>query len=411
MELDLGPEAAAFRGEMRRWIAENAPAGLAGLVDWNASPMTGGHRTDLDRAEQDPLYAQWVDRLLEAKLICPQWPEEYGGRGWDPVRNAIWSEECSRAGVPRVRRGFGENMVGPSIMVHGTDAQKDHFLPRIISAEDVYCQGFSEPDHGSDLAGVETRGVVEGDEIVVTGQKVWTSGFYKANMIFVLCRTAPEKRKHAGLSYVLLPFTQDGVEARPLRQLTGAAEFGEDFFDGARAPLFNVIGGVNNGWRVAMTTLGYERGGNATTSYLKYEKQFWQLVDLARTVGRDSDPLVRQDLAWCWTHVQLMRYAGLRLLAQLADGRQPGPEASIAKLFWSEYERRVGEIAVDLTGADALVRPEGDGYQISHWQEVFLASRAGTIYSGTSEIQRNIVAERALGLPKEPAVADSGSRR
>jgi alkylation response protein AidB-like acyl-CoA dehydrogenase len=230
-------------------------------------------------------------------------------------------------------------------------------------------------------------------------------------MIFILCRTDTGKPKHAGLSYVLLPFSQDGVEARPLRQLTGAAEFGEDFFDGARAPLFNVIGGVDNGWRVAMTTLGYERGGNATTSYLKYEKQFWELVDLARTVGRERDPLVRQDLAWCWSHVQIMRFAGLRLLAQLADGRQPGPEASISKLFWSEYERRVGEIAMDLTGADALVRPDGDGYDLSHWQEVFLASRAGTIYSGTSEIQRNIIAERALGLPKEPAVPTKGSAR
>jgi alkylation response protein AidB-like acyl-CoA dehydrogenase len=404
MELDLGPEATAFRAEIRAWIAGNAPAGLADLVDWTTPPMTGGDRTDFERAEADPLYAEWVQRLQADKWICPQWPERFGGRGLGPVENAIFSEECGRAGVPRVRRGFGESMVGPSIMVHGTPEQQDHFLPRIITAEDVYCQGFSEPEQGSDLGGVQTRAVIDDGEVVVTGQKVWTSGFYRANMIFVLCRTDPAAPKHKGLSYVLLPFLDNNIDARPLRQLTGSAEFGEEFIDGARAPLFNVIGGLNNGWRVAMTTLGHERGGSATIAHLKYRRQLTALTELAREVGRDRDPAVRQELAWAHTHVEIMRYQGLRLMAQLAEGREPGPEASISKLFWSEYERRVGEIAVDLLGAGALVRPEGDGYQVGLWQGVFLASRAGTIFSGTSEIQRNIIAERALGLPREPAV-------
>jgi alkylation response protein AidB-like acyl-CoA dehydrogenase len=405
MELDLGPEAAAFRAEVRDWIARNAPAGLAELVDWTSPPMTGGDRSAFERAEADPRYAEWTQALLDGGWICPQWPERFGGRGLTPVQNAIYSEELVRAGLPRIRRGFGENMVGPSIMVHGTEEQQKHFLPRIISAEDVYCQGFSEPEQGSDLGGVQTRAQVVGDEVVVTGQKVWTSGFYRANMIFVLCRTDPDAPKHKGLSYVLLPMRDNNIDARPLKQLTGSAEFGEEFIDGARAPLFNVIGGLNNGWRVAMTTLGHERGGSATIAHLRYRRQFEALVELAREKGRDRDPGVRQELAWCHTHVEIMRYQGMRLMAQLAEGREPGPEASVSKLFWSEYERRVGEIAAELLGADALVRPEGEGYRTSHWQGVFLASRAGTIYSGTSEIQRNIIAERALGLPREPAAA------
>jgi len=399
MELDFGPEAAQFRGSIREWIDENTPAGMAELTDWTATGMTGGYDVNAD-AYASPLYAEWEQRLLDAKLVCPRWPEKFGGRGLTALQFAIFAEELHRARLPRVVRGFGENMVGPSIMAHGTPEQQAHFLPKIISAEHVYCQGFSEPSNGSDLAGVQTKGVVDGDEIVINGQKLWTSGFRRANMIFTLCRTNPDAPKHRGLSYVLVPMKDNHIDARAVRQMTGAAQFGEEFFDGARAPLFNVIGGIDNGWRVAMTTLGFERGGNASTAHLRYEKQFWELVDLARKVGRERDPLVRQNLAWAYTHVQIMRFSGLRMLAQLAEGKDPGPEASTSKLFWSEYQKRLGEIAADLRGAPGLIRPEGDGYPIDAWQEVFLASRAGTIYSGTSEIQRNIIAERALGLPR-----------
>jgi alkylation response protein AidB-like acyl-CoA dehydrogenase len=400
MEIDYGPAATRFRDETREWIGGNAPQGLAELTDWTATPMTGGYDVH-GSALRSPLYAEWERVLLEANLICARWPQEYGGRGFGPIEAAIFGEELNRAGLPWVRRGFGENMVGPSVMAHGTPEQKAHFLPRIISGEDVYCQGFSEPNHGSDLGGVETRGVVDGDEIVITGQKLWTSGFYRANMIFTLCRTNPDAPKHRGLSYVLVPMRDNHIDARAVRQMTGAAQFGEEFFDGARAPLFNVIGGLDNGWLVAMTTLGFERGGGASTAHLRFERQFWDLVELARKVGKEKDPVVRQQLAWAYSHVQIMRFRGVRLLAQLAEGREPGPEASTSKLFWSEYEKRLGEIAADLLGADGLVRPAGEGYPLSPWQEVFLASRAGTIYSGTSEIQRNIIAERALGLPRE----------
>jgi alkylation response protein AidB-like acyl-CoA dehydrogenase len=406
MELDLGPGIAQFRAELRDWIATQAPPGLSDLADWTMVPTGGGYPDPrLAEAAADPAYQEWAGKLQAARLICPQWPEEFGGQGMDAVHLAVLNEEFHRAGVPRVHRGMGEAFVGPSVIVHGTPEQRAYFLPRIISGDDVYCQGFSEPGHGSDLAAVETRGTADGDEIVISGQKVWTSGAARATMMFVLCRTDPAAEKHAGLSYVLIPFTGPGVTYRPIRQMSGAAEFCEDFLDGVRAPLFNVIGGLGNGWRVAMTTLGYERGGEATTAHLGFEREFWELVETARKHGGTTDPLVRQQLARAYTGVQLMRFSGLAALAQAAEGRPPGPEASVAKLFWSEYHRRLGEIAIAVVGSDALLRPEGPGYPTSNWQNVFLGSRAGTIYSGSSEIQRNIIGERALGLPKEPRVA------
>ena len=406
MDLDLGPEIAEFRSQLRGWIAANAPEPLAGLTDWTIAWATGGYQgAELARAAAHPAYAEWERRLADAKLICPQWPEEFGGQGMDGVRLAVLNEEFHLAGLPRVRRGMGESLVGPSIIVHGSDEQRAYFLPRIISGDDVYCQGFSEPDYGSDLAGVQTRAEVQGDEVVITGTKVWTSGAARANIMFALCRSDPDAPKHAGLSYVLFPFAAPGVQYRPIRQMSGAAEFCEDFIDGVRVPLFNVIGGVNNGWKVAMTTLGHERGGAATVQHLGYEREFWELVETARKYGKNTDPLIRQQLAWAYTGVQVMRFSGLRTLAQVAEGRPPGPEASVAKLAWSEYHKRLGEIAVGIVGTDALVRPDGPGYPTTAWQNVFLSSRAGTIYSGTSEIQRNIIGERALGLPKEPRAA------
>jgi alkylation response protein AidB-like acyl-CoA dehydrogenase len=300
---------------------------------------------------------------------------------------------------------MGEALVGPSVLLEGTEEQKAAFLPDIISGVAHYCQGFSEPNHGSDLAAVETRGVIEGDEIVVTGQKVWTSGAHMANMIFVLCRTNPDVAKHGGLSFVLLPFTpENNIEVRQIQMLNGIGEFSEDFLDGARAPLFNIIGGVNNGWRVAMTALGFERGADATTQYLSFLPEFWALVEQARATKRDADPAVRQQLAWAYSNVELMRYAGLHTMSRMVAGRQPGTLEAINKLHWSEYHRRLGEYAIDLDDDAGLIRPDGDGYPMTRWQDLFLSSRSGTIYSGTSEIQRNIIAERVLGLPKEPKI-------
>ena len=406
MELDLGPEVEQFRAELREWIAAEAPEELAGVYDWSGHTVFAGHDSMVRlAATKHPAYAQWEAKLVAQGLVCPDWPAEYGGQGLDPVRVSVLNEELQRAGLPRVTRGAGESLVGPAVIAHGTPEQKAAFLPKILSGEHVYCQGFSEPNHGSDLAAVDTRGVVDGDEIVITGQKVWTSGAEDANMMFILCRTDPTVPKHAGLSYVLFDFTDPAVTVRPIRQISGSAEFAEDFFDGVRAPLFNVIGALGDGWRVAMTTLGFERGSSATVQYLGFEKEYWELVETARKHGKTTDPLVRQQLAWAYTQVQLMKYSGLRTLAQLAAGKQPGPEASLVKLFWSEYWRRVGEIAVAIEGPEALLRPAGGNYPTDHWQDVFLAARAGTIYAGSNEIQRNIIGERVLGLPKEPRLA------
>ena len=403
MDLDLGPEIAEFRAETQDWIAANAPDGLTELADWNMAVTAGGYRgEELARAAHDQKYAEWETRLADARLICPQWPAEFGGQGMDGVRLAVLNEEFHSARVPRVRRGMGESLVGPSIIVHGTAEQHAYFLPRIIKGQDVYCQGFSEPDYGSDLAGVQTKAEVDGEHVVINGTKVWTSGAARANMMFALCRSDPQAPKHAGLSYILFPFTEPGVTYQPIKQLSGASEFCQDFINDVRVPLFNVIGGLGNGWKVAMTTLGHERGGAVTTGHLGFEREFWELVETTRKHARNTDPLVRQELARAYTGVQLMRFNGLRALAQAAEGRPPGPEASITKLLWSEYHKWLGEVAIDIVGTEALIRPDGPGYPTSEWQNIFLSSRAGTIYSGTSEIQRNIIGERALGLPKEP---------
>ena len=285
MEIELGPAAAEFRAEVREWLHENRPDDPEAV----RSQLIGG----------GPEHDAWAARLHDAGFLCVGWPKEYGGRGLSGIEVAVMNEEFGRAGIPRVTRAMGEWLVGPSIIVHGTDEQKAYFLPRIVDGTDRYCQGFSEPDAGSDLAGLKTRGVVDGDEIVVTGQKVWTSGAHRANMMFCLCRTDPDAPKHRGISYVLLPMKQadgssNGFELRPIRQITGNSNFSETFITEARAPLFNVIGGLHNGWRVTMTTLGNERGGNATTQHVQYEHQFERIVDEARRCGVTGDARVRQ---------------------------------------------------------------------------------------------------------------------
>jgi alkylation response protein AidB-like acyl-CoA dehydrogenase len=403
MELDLGPAAQAFRAEVREWLEANRPDELIGV---EAERATYGNV---------PGIAEWAERLREAGLLCVAWPKEYGGRGLTGVEVAVLNEEFARAGVPRVTRGMGEWLVGPSIIVWGTDEQKAYFLPRIIDGTDRYCQGFSEPDAGSDLAGLKTRGVVDGDEVVITGQKVWTSGAQAANMMFCLCRTDPDAPKHKGISYVLVPMRREdgssnGFELRPIKQMTGAAHFTETFITEARAPVFNVIGGLHNGWRVTMTTLGNERGGNATTQHHQYTKQFWDAVDVVRKYGKDQDAIVRQQLAWAYSHVEIMRFQGLRLLSEVVARKDPGPASSINKMFWSEYSQRFAEMMMNVRGADAMVIPESNGgsdgstgYAPDRWTNNFLQTRSVTIWGGTAQVQRNIVGERVLGLPKEPA--------
>jgi alkylation response protein AidB-like acyl-CoA dehydrogenase len=394
--LDYGEEAEKLRDELRVWLEKNAPAQLRGVT--------------VPRRPEGQLAADlrsWGDRLADAGLVCVSWPEEYGGRGWSAGQIAVMEEEFARARVPRVTRGMGESLVGPSIIVHGTDEQRARFLPRIIAGTDKYCQGFSEPGAGSDLASLTTRGVVDGDDLVVTGQKVWTSWYWDATMLFCLCRTDPDRPRHAGISYALIPVANpdgspNGVEFRPIRQLTGQSHFAETFLTEARTPLFNVIGGLNNGWRVAMTTLGNERGGRAATRHAAFEERFWHLVEQARQRGLIDSPVVRQQLARAYTYAEILRYQDLQLMSALSTGRNPGKggNGSLHKVIWSEAGQRMAALAMNLLGPASLI--VGDGYQLSEWQQAFLTSRSDTIWGGTAEVQRNILAERVLGLPREP---------
>ena len=406
-----------LRARLRDWIDENAPAGLTELIDWRLRADLPGSvsslqsESELANAYTHPLFQEWERRCAQARLICPAWPIEYGGRGWDAPQMTILDEEFYRARLPRVDRVQGESMVGPSIILHGTDEQKAFYLPRIISGEHRYCQGFSEPGSGSDLASVRTRAVVEDDRLLITGQKVWTSRFITANMIFVLCRTDPAAEKHRGLSYAITEFTpgHNGIEVRPIRQMTGAEEFAEIFFDATVAPLSGVIGGLGNGWQVVQSTLGFERGGagRATTMVLQArERELEQLVELVRQHGRHRDPAVRRELAWAKTQVTIMRSSWQRTVAEVAAGEQPGPQMSTWKLAWSEYHLRLGALALEIAGPAAMVRPEGSGYALGHWQDTFLVAHSGTIYAGTSEVQRNIIGENVLGLPREPRVPE-----
>jgi alkylation response protein AidB-like acyl-CoA dehydrogenase len=391
-----------FRSQIRAWLAAHRPEGIEALANW-ATPWADIRQYEkVEAARQHPLYQEWESALLAERLICARWPGHFGGSDWDIVKDVIFDEECAAAGLPRVRRGFGESMVGPALMLHGSDNQKEHFLPRIVSGADRYCQGFSEPDHGSDLADVQTRAAVDGDDLVITGQKVWTDNALDSNMMFMLCRTNPDAVRHRGLSFVLVPLeAREGLIVRPIKMINGSDHFCEEFLDGLRVPMFNVIGGLDRGWEVAMTTLGLERGADAVTQYLIFEPEYWDLLALARKNGKIAEWGIRQELASLFTQLQCIRFAGLRTFRRLVSGEGSSVHEAASKLRWSEYHRRLGEVAMKVCGPECIVRPSDEGYEVNRWQDLFLSSRAGTIHSGTSEIQRNIIAERVLGLPRD----------
>ncbi|MEY2463211.1 MAG: hypothetical protein QOH64_1349 [Acidimicrobiaceae bacterium] len=410
MDLTYPPEAEEFRVEIRAWLEQNLPEGW---FDEGFS-MTPEERTKFHEG--------WTQKLFEGGWICASWPKEYGGKGLSIIQNVVLNEEFARSGAPLRADFFGDTLVGPTILQWGTEEQKKDYLPKILSGQVSWCQGFSEPDAGSDLAGLKTRAELDGDEWVINGQKIWTTQAKHADYIFLLARTDPAAPKHAGISYLLVPMKQEGVEVRPITQPDGSSEFNEVFLENARCPKENVVGGLNNGWKVAMTTLGFERGSSATTSHRRFEKELEHIVDLARENGALNDPVIRQRLMRQWSKIQIMRVNGLRTLsATLTGAKDPGVAALGAtnKMFWSEAHRDTMNLAMDILGADAQVlsgnasdeeemvpgygRRRGVArYPASVLQSSFFFSRSETIWGGTAEIQRNIVGERVLGLPKEP---------
>ena len=388
------PAEAAFRAEVRSWLAEHLTGEFAEL-----GPGGG----PADETGWDVRLA-WEKVLGADRWVGLSWPTEYGGRGADLSQQIIFNEEYARANAPARISFFGEGLFAPTLIQFGTDEQKQRFLPKIQRVEELWCQGFSEPNAGSDLANIQTRARLDGDEWVIDGQKVWTTLAHRADWCFVVCRTDSESKSHHGLSYLLCPMEQPGVEVRPLRQLTGSSEFNEVFFDGARTAKENVLGPVGEGWKVAMATLGFERGTAFMSSQLGFEGEYANVLALAHKNGASSDPALRDELAQRYVGLQVMKYNGLRMLTNLVHKGALGPEASIGKLFWTTWHKAFGETALRVLGADGLTvaRSGSDDYDLGSEHHIFMSSRAETIYAGASEIQRNIIGERVLGLPREP---------
>ncbi len=408
MDPTYSAEADAYRDKIQAFLAEHLPADWSGL-------------RGVPPDQREEFVAQWRQLLGEHQLIAPAWPIEYGGGGLSAIERVILHEEFAKAGVPAggANDGFGIGMIGPTLMVMGSEEQKKQFLPRILSGEDRWCQGYSEPNSGSDLASLGTRAVADGDEWIINGQKIWTSEGHTANWIFVLCRTDATAPKHRGISFLLCPMDQPGIEVRPIINMAGSHDFNEVYFTDARTHIDNVIGGANEGWRVANQLLAYERGDDATTVSLRMQGVLDRLLDVARRTGKIDDPVVRQDLAWCHSKVEILRYLGLRSLTQVLSNAVLGPESSINKLLWTELFQRMTEIGTNLFGAEATA-PDGESPLSPVFTETtgdprssramvdhLFGARPASIYSGSNEIQRNIVGERVLGLPKEPR-ADEG---
>jgi alkylation response protein AidB-like acyl-CoA dehydrogenase len=408
MELTYDDAAESFRKEIRGWLEDNLPAGW-GSDDFELTPE--------ERAEFNE---SWPRKLYEGGWICATWPKEYGGKGLTTMEGVVLAEEFARLKAPLRADFFGDTLVGPTILQWGTEEQKRDFLPRILNGTMRWCQGFSEPNSGSDLASLKTSAVLDGDEWVINGQKVWTTGGHHADYCFLLTRTDPDSPKHKGISYLLVPMHQPGVEVRGIVQPDGTAEFCEVFFTDARCPKDNVVGGVNNGWKVANSTLAFERGMSATTGYRRFEEEYELMVDAARERGVLDQPDIRQRLAEYYTKVQILRTNGLRSLSTtLMNKKDPSIAAlgALNKMYWSEMHKAAMELALDIFGADSMLVDAGpdsgswpgalrdkrrEGYPVSPMMSSFFFSRSETIWGGTSQIQRNIVGERVLGLPKEP---------
>lgn len=373
-----------FRAEVREWLAENLVGEYAELKG------LGGPGREHEAFEER---REWNRLLAAAGLTCLGWPVEHGGRGLSVAHRVAFYEEYAKADAPDKVNHLGEELVGPTLIAYGTAEQQKRFLPKILDVTELWCQGYSEPGAGSDLANVSTTAVLDGEYWVINGQKVWTSLAHWAQWIFVVARTEKGSKRHAGLSYLLVPLDQPGVEIRPIIQLTGDSEFNEVFFTDARADADLVVGEPGDGWRVAMATLTFERGVSTLGQQIRYARELSGIVELAKHTGAIDDPLIRERLTRAWAGLQTMRSYALATM----DVDQPGQD-SVSKLLWANWHRDLGELAMEIKGKDGMLAP---GKEFDEWQRLFLFSRADTIYGGSNEIQRNIIAERVLGLPRE----------
>jgi alkylation response protein AidB-like acyl-CoA dehydrogenase len=376
VDLTLSPPEEEFRDGLRAWIADNHP-GREPAADEEAFAF----RRD------------WQRKLNDRGWAGLTWPAEFGGAGATMIEQAIFFEEIARARAPQMANVLGLTMGGPTVIAHGTDEQKERFLSPILSADEIWCQGFSEPDSGSDLASLKTRAVPSGDGYVVTGQKVWTTFAHESKWCMLLARTNPDAPKHRGLTYFLMDMEQDGVEVRPLVQITGEAEFNELFIEEAHIPAGNVVGGVDNGWRVAITTLMHERAGLAFALQARVQIALGELIEELRERGVDQDPIVRQRLAQLAIEANVLRLLAYRGLTTAMKSGEPGPEGSLGKWLWADVNQGLTELAQDIQGPRAALVDDT-------WTYRFLRARANSIEGGTTEILKNIVAERVLGLPR-----------
>ena len=393
MDFRPSPAEEAFRREVSAWLDANVPA------DFDPDRFEFGMSAD----ERFAWQLDWHRRLHAGGWVGLHWPREYGGRGATLMEQVVFADELARRRLPPGANMLGILLVGPTLMQWGSEAQKRRFLPSILSAEEIWCQGYSEPNAGSDLASLETRAVPDGDAFVVNGQKVWTSGAHRAHWMILLARTDPRAPKHRGISYLLVEMRSPGITVRPLVQMTGSAGFNEVFFEDVRVPRANLVGELNHGWDVAMTTLMFERAGLG--SDLRFEGVLEALIAAARSVSRGGRPAiedaaVRDQIARFAIEAAALRYGGYRQLTKRLRGQPPGPEGSMAKLVASELNLRIAEWTVALLGAPGQLETHAPGEPPGHWLARALMARAHTIAGGTSEIQRNILAERVLGLPR-----------
>jgi alkylation response protein AidB-like acyl-CoA dehydrogenase len=391
MDLSFSPDEERFRERVQKFLRENLPPG------W-AQAGAGSRPAGMTVTE---FLKDWQHRLFDNGFLGMAWPKEYGGQGASQLEMAIFNEEVARFRAPGPLNVLGLTMAGPTIITHGTDEQKTRFLSKILSCEEIWCQGFSEPNSGSDMAAARTRAELQGDEFVVNGQKVWTSGAHYADWCFLLVRTDPSAPKHRGISYLLVDMRTPGITVKPLRQMTGEADFNEVFFEDVRVPRENLVGRINDGWRVAVTTLSNERGTMAFALAARYEIIFKEVADLCRRMGGGASPLACQQVAQFYIDLQALKYSLYRNFSTILHGGTPGPEGSIAKLWWSELDQRMEEFAVHMLGpAGQLMEGSDHAVDSGRWAMGLLRARCLTIAAGTSEIHRNTIAERILKMPK-----------